>query len=228
MTFHDKTVFIGFDGLSDGIGAYTARRFARHGAHVVIAGRRADPGEALAASIRSTGATALFIGADLRDIVDMGRAVDNAGPIDILVNHADVFASPLRHASPPPMIGSTAFDNWLEQNFAALFLSCAVVPLMERDRGGKIIHVSTRPTGESGWESTFDYAAKLEEFSKRWSAKWAPKGVSLKSMSLAYNHQTLGPDAYPCSASCSKVDTLPAAPRTADYVAKKIVMLATE
>ena len=43
-------------GASQGLGAASARRFAREGLHVVVAGRTADKVEKVAAEIRATGA----------------------------------------------------------------------------------------------------------------------------------------------------------------------------
>ncbi|MEM7190747.1 MAG: SDR family NAD(P)-dependent oxidoreductase [Pseudomonadota bacterium] len=76
-------------GATTGIGAGSAEVFAREGAKVVLAGRNAERGEAVAAKI---GADALFVQTDVSDeaqvkaLVD--RAVDHFGRIDCLFSNA--------------------------------------------------------------------------------------------------------------------------------------------
>ena len=81
-------------GASAGIGAATAREFARAGAHVVVAARRLDRLQALAAEIEamSTGAQALAVAADLSQLVDIEKLIAQTlarfGRIDVLFNNA--------------------------------------------------------------------------------------------------------------------------------------------
>jgi NAD(P)-dependent dehydrogenase (short-subunit alcohol dehydrogenase family) len=82
-------------GGTSGIGAETARLFAAEGAKVVIAGRRRDEGEALAAAL---GPDAWFVRADVRDEADVealiAGTVDRYGRLDILVNNAGSGGAP--------------------------------------------------------------------------------------------------------------------------------------
>ena len=63
-------------GALTGIGRATAFAFAKEGARLVVAGRREDAGQQLAAELRRLGADAAFIKADVqrddevRDLVD--------------------------------------------------------------------------------------------------------------------------------------------------------------
>jgi len=79
-------------GALTGIGRATAIAFAKEGARLVVAGRREDAGQQLTTELRSLGAEAEFIRADVRhedevrDLVD--RTVARFGRLDVAVNNA--------------------------------------------------------------------------------------------------------------------------------------------
>jgi NAD(P)-dependent dehydrogenase (short-subunit alcohol dehydrogenase family) len=60
----DKVVLV--SGGTQGVGAGVARAAVREGAAVAVTGRRREPGEALAAELAATGATARFVQARWR------------------------------------------------------------------------------------------------------------------------------------------------------------------
>lgn len=82
-------------GGTQGVGAGAARAAAREGA-IAVTGRRSDVGERLAASLRVTGADAMFVQADVADVAQAQNAVaaviDTHGRIDCLVNSAGLTA----------------------------------------------------------------------------------------------------------------------------------------
>lgn len=81
-------------GASSGIGAATALHLAEQGAAVVLAARRADRLESLAADITATGGAALAIQTDVTDreqaIAAVEQTVSAFGRLDTLVNNAGV------------------------------------------------------------------------------------------------------------------------------------------
>ncbi|MCH2171795.1 SDR family oxidoreductase [Myxococcota bacterium] len=76
-------------GGTSGIGAAIAGRFAAEGAKVVLTGRDASRGEAVADSIRKDGHVADFIASDLTDEVSIqalvGNCVQRYGRLEVLV-----------------------------------------------------------------------------------------------------------------------------------------------
>lgn len=79
-------------GATAGLGRAVALRLAQERASVVLVGRNEEAGTALAAEIESSGATCLFVRADMEDAAqarEMARqAVDRFGGIDIVVASA--------------------------------------------------------------------------------------------------------------------------------------------
>ena len=63
-------------GALTGIGRAAAEAFAQQGNRIVIAGRRADVGQAFAADLRGMGAETEFITADVRHEEEVRNLVD--------------------------------------------------------------------------------------------------------------------------------------------------------
>jgi citronellol/citronellal dehydrogenase len=80
-------------GGGTGIGAATAREFARTGGHVAICGRRPEPIETVRSELEDAGAQVLAVpGVDVREPEQVAAFVDEVlgrfGRIDVLVNNA--------------------------------------------------------------------------------------------------------------------------------------------
>jgi meso-butanediol dehydrogenase / (S,S)-butanediol dehydrogenase / diacetyl reductase len=130
-------------GSTTGIGEATARCLAEAGAAVMICGRNAQRGEAVADALRAEGAPAAFTRVDVR--VEgacealIRHTVERLGGLDILVNNAGI----LYTASAP----DTSNAQWLETmavNVSAVFyLSRAAIVHMRKEGGGVIINVAS-------------------------------------------------------------------------------------
>ena len=85
-------------GALTGIGRATALAFAREGSRVVVSGRRDDAGQALVTELRSLGAEAEFVRADVRREDDVRNLVDQTvarfGRLDVAVNNAGTEGRP--------------------------------------------------------------------------------------------------------------------------------------
>lgn len=126
-------------GASSGIGEETARALAGAGAALVLAARRRDRLDALAAALQGTGAAVLVVPTDVRreeDVVAcVAAARERFGGVDILVNNAG-----LGRAAP---IGSGATAAWremLEVNVLGLAVATREA-LRDMDRRGVAGHV---------------------------------------------------------------------------------------
>ncbi|MCH8935874.1 MAG: SDR family oxidoreductase [Gemmatimonadetes bacterium] len=137
----DKVAII--TGASSGIGEATARRLAESGARVVLAARRVERLEALAADIEHHEGTALVAPTDVTDERSVQRlartALDAFGRIDILINNAGIM--PL---SPISKLRVEEWDRMIDVNIkGVLYCIAATLPTMLEQGSGHIINVSS-------------------------------------------------------------------------------------
>jgi len=77
-------------GASSGLGAHFARCLGAAGASVVLAARRTDRLQALQDALAKDGVAARSVVLDVQSAPSVARALDDAGPIDIVVNNAGI------------------------------------------------------------------------------------------------------------------------------------------
>jgi NAD(P)-dependent dehydrogenase (short-subunit alcohol dehydrogenase family) len=129
-------------GASSGIGLAVARRFAEEGARLVLAARRVDRLETLAAEVRGLGVDVLVRPTDVTQedqVVGLFADAEAFGEIDILVNNAGlVFHTPTVDVT---------LDEWrrvIDINLTAAFLCGREALRVMKPRGrGKIIAVGS-------------------------------------------------------------------------------------
>ena len=132
-------------GGSRGLGLAISRSFARHGAKLVIASRKADACEEAARAIREeTGQECVGAACHVGRWEDCDRLVetvyDTFGRVDILVNNAGM--SPLYESL--ASVTEELFDKVLAVNLRGPFrLSSLVGTRMAEGDGGSIINVSS-------------------------------------------------------------------------------------
>lgn len=87
-------------GSNSGVGAATAKLFAKEGAKVVISARRLPQLEEVAADIRANGGEVLVVQTDVSKVEDaenlIAEAVKTYGTVDVLVNNAGVLEAGLK------------------------------------------------------------------------------------------------------------------------------------
>jgi 3-oxoacyl-[acyl-carrier protein] reductase len=142
-------------GSNSGIGAGIARVLAAEGAAVVIHGRNRQRCDAVAASIRQAGGSAVVVAGDIATEAGCACVADTVmaelDGVDILVNNAGGRASSHRidgQAGPPnPPWLETPWSDWLwtfEQNVgAAVRLIQRFAPGMKARQWGRIINIAS-------------------------------------------------------------------------------------
>lgn len=134
-----KTVMI--TGASRGIGADTARVFAKAGANVVLLARS---GEALKALSAEIGAQALAIPCDISDYDAVAGAVEETlktfGTLDVLIGNAGAI-EPISHMA---QADPAEWGRVIDINLKGVFYGMrAVLPVMQKAGGGTILTISS-------------------------------------------------------------------------------------
>ena len=130
-------------GASAGIGEATARMLAGKGATVVITARRADRLEKLKQQIEAVGGRAHAVAGDITSDVDRKRLVEEVvtsfGRIDALVNNAGY-----GQRGPIELVSVESIRQNFETNlFSLIALTQLVIPIMRRQKRGRIVNISS-------------------------------------------------------------------------------------
>ena len=167
-------------GGNGGLGLGMALGLAHAGADIAIAARNPAKNAAAIAAIEATGRRAVAIPTDVAsasDLDDMAaRAVASFGHIDILVNNAGATVRKV-----PQDITAAEWDNVLDVNLRAAFLSCrAVYPHFRAQGGGKIISIGSMFSIFGGGGSGVPYSSSkggIVQLAKSFAVAWAADNI---------------------------------------------------
>jgi NAD(P)-dependent dehydrogenase (short-subunit alcohol dehydrogenase family) len=132
-------------GASRGIGAAVAERFAREGAHLILAGRTPGGLEEVDDRVNAAGGSATLVPFDLREFIKIDELAaalyQRYGRLDILVGNAGEFGtfSPLGHID--PKLWQEVVDLNLTANWR---LIRAMDPLLRAAPAGRAVFVTSR------------------------------------------------------------------------------------
>ena len=147
-------------GSSTGIGRAAAVALAEQGRRVVVHfnASEAEAG-AVAGEIEASGGEAMLVGGDVSDAGEVGRMVgeieEGYGRVDVLVNNA---GSLIERRSLSEMT-EDLWDRVMDVNLKSVFLcSRAVLPMMRRQGGGRIINMTSVAARNGGGPGSVAYA----------------------------------------------------------------------
>lgn len=174
-----KTVLI--TGASRGIGAETAKRFAKKGYNVAINYNKSEKtAKRLCDEINAAGGSAEIFGADISDVHQSQKMIESViakfGGIDVLVNNAGIALNQGLFTDFSDDDTRRIFDTNV---FGMMNCSRAVVPHLVRQKSGKIINVSSI-WGICGGSCEVIYSsakAAVIGFTKALAKELAPSGI---------------------------------------------------
>ncbi|HLZ66673.1 MAG TPA: glucose 1-dehydrogenase [Aliidongia sp.] len=172
-------------GALTGIGRAAAVAFAKEGARLVVSGRHADKGLALAVELRDLGAEAEFVRADVRHDEEVRRLVDEAvarfGRLDIVVNNAGTEGTP----GPVTALTADSYARMFDTNvLGTLFGMKHALRVMQAQGSGNIVNISST-MGERGAANMALYAASkhaVEGATKSAALEAAAYGVRVNAI----------------------------------------------
>jgi len=167
-------------GAGNGIGAATARLFARAGAHVALMDKDAAAVTRTAEEIALAGGEALAFPSDVTDAFAVDRLLDGVaeewGRLDVVVNNAGI----VRDA----ILEDVTDEDWeitLDVNLrAAMVVTRAAVPHMLKAGRGRILSASSlvARTGNYGQTAYAASKAGLIGMTRVWARELGPKGIT--------------------------------------------------
>jgi len=129
-------------GASAGIGRATAKLFALRGSRVVLAARREDRLQALAAEVQARGGTAAVQRCDVTNLDDLEALRDYAleafGRVDVLVNNAGILGGGRFEA-----VELSYVDSLIRTNFTAVVMATKVFLPSLLEARGHLVNVAS-------------------------------------------------------------------------------------
>ena len=172
-------------GALSGIGRAAAVAFAKADHRVVVSGRKQDAGQALVRELRSLGAEAEFVQADVRDEDDVRRLVDRTverfGRLDVAVNNAGT------EGQVGPITDQTAesYAATFDTNVLGVILSMKhEVRVMKEEGRGSIINISSTYGHEGAAGASIYVASKhaVEGLTKSVALEVAKSGIRVNAV----------------------------------------------
>jgi NAD(P)-dependent dehydrogenase (short-subunit alcohol dehydrogenase family) len=172
-------------GASRGIGESIARLLAAHGAHVIVASRKVDACETVAASIRESGGSAESRACHIGDMDSIAATFDwlkgAHGRLDILINNGatNVYYGPIQDTD------LAAYQKTMDVNVRGyFFMSAAAVKLMATHGGGSIVNVaSINAVVPGALQGVYSVTkAAVVGMTKAFARECAPLGVRVNAL----------------------------------------------
>lgn len=192
MEFEGKVAMVtGAGGSGHGLGKTTALAFAAEGADVAVNDVDLDKAEDTAREIRKMGRRSIAVKADVSHEPEvnamMATVAEDLGGIDILVNNAG-FAWPV-------LVEDMTAEQWLRTIGVNLngtfFCSKAVIPIMKRQGGGRIINIAS-PAGKTmtvnGCAAYSSAKAGVMGFTRHLAFEVGPYHITINSVCPAILH----------------------------------------
>ena len=176
-------------GASSGLGARFARVLAASGARLVLAARREERLQALAAELREDGAEAITVALDVASYASIQAAAAAAeaqlGPIDILVNNAGI-----SRQAKLENVTEQDYDDVMATNLKGAFFmaQAAARQMIAHPLEGRIVNIASiaglRPLGQL---STYSMSkAAVVQMTKSMAREWGRHNINTNAICPGY------------------------------------------
>jgi NAD(P)-dependent dehydrogenase (short-subunit alcohol dehydrogenase family) len=174
-------------GASSGLGVTFARALAGAGANVVLAARRADRLEALAAELAETGVGSLAVACDVTEPEQVDalveQAVDRFGRVHVMVANAGAVPEGF---SMPERVPPSLFEQSVRVNLLGTWYTCQSAGRHMLAAGGGSIILNSSVTGLAGvpyFPPAYQASkAALINITQSLAASWADRGVRVNGI----------------------------------------------
>ena len=175
-------------GSGRGIGEVTALALSKEGACVVVSDIDARSAERTCDQINSMHGKSIAVKADVSsrsEVKDLfKKTVERFGRIDILVNNAGIYSR-----TPILEISEDAWDRVMDVNLKGIFLCCQeVLPVMLKQKYGRIVNMSSLAGKRGGVTSGIDYASSkggVISFTRALAKQLAPHNILVNAIAAA-------------------------------------------
>lgn len=182
IRFKSKVILV--TGASSGIGRACARLLAREGAKVVLAGRRRDRLDEVAAECTAAGAEACVVTGDVREESVCAHWVEAAlerfGGLDGLVNAAGVIGNGALWDT-----DAAEWDRVMDSNAKSLYLMTRAAAAALKARKGSVVNIGS-VAGNRPYAGLMAYCvskAAVEMITRCAALDFAPHGVRVNAVS---------------------------------------------
>ncbi len=171
-------------GGASGMGAATAKLFAKEGAKVLLTDMLEEEGQAVADGIVAANGAAQFQAHNIADEESWQSAakatLDAYGAIDILVNNAGI------SGSDPDLLSRDVWDGQMSVNATGTFLGMrTIIPHMQKQKRGAVVNISSISgvVGQSFVHMGYNASkGAVRMMTKAAAVQFAPDGIRVNSV----------------------------------------------
>ncbi len=190
-----KTVFI--TGAGSGINKGIAKRFAEHGARIVMIGRRQEKLDESCAEIKAAGGEAVGFSADVRHFDALADAAkqgsERFGPYDIVVAGAAG-----NFVAPAAQLSANGFSSVIDIDLKGTYNTFKACSDFFAEKDVSLIAISAPQAVNPMPMQSHACSAKagIEMLLKTLAIEWGSRGVRVNGISPGYVEATVGGDLF--------------------------------